>query len=66
MMIQLFDAVKGKKNFDKAVWKQLKEEYKWAAVFEEPLWKVYKIIFANLEDGRMKAGIKLLCVRLSF
>lgn len=66
MMIQLFDTAKGKKNFEKAVWKQLKEEYKWAAIFGEPLWKVYKIIFANLEDGRMKARIKLLCVRLNF
>lgn len=66
MILQLFDAVKGKKNYDKAVWKQIKQEYKWSAIFKGSLWKVYQTIFAYQEQDRLKTGIKVFLVWFNF
>lgn len=66
MILQLFDAVKGKKNYDKAVWKQIRQEYKWSALFKRSLWKVYQTIFFYQEQDRVKTGIKVFLVWLNF
>lgn len=66
MMMQLFDAVKAKKNYDKITWEQIELEYKWSAIFEESLWKVAGTIFKNIDKNKLKTGIKLFCVWFNF
>ncbi len=66
MMMQLFDTVKAKKNYDKDVWKQIKQEYQWSSIFGCSLWKVYKVIFPYMEENKLKAGMKILWVWFHF
>lgn len=66
MTLQLFDTVKAKKNYDKAVWKQIRQEYKWSVIFGRSLWKVYQKIFSYRQQDRMKTGIKLFLVWINF
>ncbi len=66
MVMQLFDAVKAKKNYDKEIWQQIKQEYKWSAIFGESLWKNARTIFAYVKENKLKTGIKLFCVWVNF
>lgn len=66
MMMQLFDTVKAKQNYDKDVWKQIKWEYQWNTVFGCSLWKACKVIFSYVVENRLKTGIKIFCVWFYF
>jgi len=66
MMMQLFDTVKAKKNYDRDVRKQIKQEYQWSSVFGCSLWKVYKVIFSYMEENKLKTGMKILWVWFHF
>lgn len=66
MMMQLFDTVKAKKNYDKNEWKQIKQEYQWSATFKCSLWKAYRVIFSYVKENKLKTGIKILWVWFYF
>lgn len=66
MMMQLFDAIKAKKNYDKDIWEQIEQEYKWSAIFNSSLWKAYKVIFSYVEENKIKTGIKIFWVWFQF
>jgi len=66
MMMQLFDAVKAKKNYEKEVWRQIELEYEWSVIFEESLWKVARKMFVYAKEDKVKTGVKLLSVWFNF
>ena len=66
MTLQLFDAVKAKKEYEPAVWRQIEQEYKWAELFGQSLWSIYRVIFYYWKEDKFKTAIKLLVVWLNF
>lgn len=66
MMMQLFDAAKSKKNYDKDIWKQIKQEYQWSALFGRSLSETCKVLFSYLKEDKVKTGVKLFIVWINF
>lgn len=66
MTLQLFDAIKAKKNYDKEIWKQIKLEYKWSVIFGESLWRIVRKVFVYAKENKLKTGVKLLSVWFNF
>ena len=66
MLRQLFDAIKGKKGYNKQIWKQIKTEYCWEKIFKDSIFNIEKLFFLYETESRIKNRIKLLVVWLNF
>lgn len=66
MTLQLFDAVKAKKEYDPLIWRQIQEEYQWKNIFKGSLCKTYKTIFYYWKEDQIKTMIKILLVWINF
>ena len=66
MMRQLFDAIKGKKGYNKQVWKQIKTEYAWINVFKVSVCKAGRLLSSYGTESRLKNSMKLFVVWYNF
>ncbi len=66
MTLQLYDAIKAKRQYSWGVWRQIEQEYKWSNVYGGSLLSAYKVLFSYLSEEKIKAGIKLFRVWVNF
>lgn len=66
MVLQLFDAIKGKENYEQNSWREIRQEYQWNRMFGVSLWKAYRLLFAYIKKDRLKTAIKLVTVWSTF
>lgn len=66
MILQLFDAIKGKENYERNSWRDIRQEYKWKTLFEISLWKGYRIILSYVKEEKIKTVIKIFLVWANF
>lgn len=65
MIMQLYDAVKMKKNYGNE-WKQIKEEYCWNQTIKDSLWKTIVRLKTINTENRIKIWVKAVLVWLNF
>ena len=66
MILQLFDAIKGKENYERNSWQEIQREYKWKRIFGISIWKMYRLIFSYVKKHNIKIAIKILIVWSTF
>ena len=66
MILQLFDAIKGKENYERNSWQDIRRECKWKTLFGVSLWKGYKIILSYVKKDKIKIMIKIFVVWVNF
>lgn len=66
MLRQLFDTVKAKKRYEKTVWKQIQQEYRWNEIFQDSFFETYKIISFYWKEEKIKNIIRLFIVWFNF
>lgn len=62
MVLQLFDFIRNKKNYEAAIWKQFKKEYHWKKIFGETFFSVAKNLTQYSEKDQWKLMVRLLVV----
>ena len=62
MILQLFDFIKSKNNYENDVWKQFKKEYHWKLIFGDTIFSVIRSLMSYVKRDKWKVTLKALIV----